>query len=86
MQEGQFDVIMQAVVETTDVNTTSIESLAAEIEATITEAVEQVGGTATTDEAEVEAAVEEQDVTVPDAPAPTKREFFSFSFCPWSLS
>ncbi len=71
-----FDVVLQAVVETTDVNSTSIESLAAAVEAAITEAVEEVGGTATTDEAEVGAAVEDLGVTVPDAPAPTEREFF----------
>ena len=82
MQEGQFDVVLQGVVETTDNATTSTASLQEQMEAQIMEAVETVGGTATTDETAVEAAAEDLGVTIPEAPAPTKREFFSIDcFC-----
>ena len=82
MQEGLFDVVMQGVVETTDSETTPTASLQEQMELRIMDAVESAGGTATLEEAAVEAAAADLGVTIPEAPAPTKREFLSVDcFC-----
>jgi len=72
-----YSFVVQVVVETTDVNVTTTEELAQEVEQTIQEAaVENAVTVLEEDDTEFVEIISTNDVTIPDAPAPTPRLYF----------